>query len=359
MRTRTWWSLLARNHFSFSLARWELPLLTTLVTPLHSVCHRWQEFRWRRRIAAVGTLEAPLFVIGHWRSGTTLLHEFLVRDPRHGYPDTFDCFSPSDFLSTRGFVQTCFPFLMPERRPMDNVATGWDRPQEDEFAIMNLGIPSIYTTAAFPDHGPANVDYLDFAGLSKKQIDAWKQGLAWFLRRVQCRDPRRMVLKSPPHLGKVKTLVEEFPRAQFVHIVRHPAEVYASTKRLWQALFHTQGLQAYSGDWLDEFVLTNFERLYAAFREQRQVLEAGQLCEVRYEKLVADPMGEVQRIYEQLHLGGWEEVKPRLKAYVASLADYEPNRHFVDERMRHLIATRWEWYCREYGYTLGPPETPE
>ena len=70
------------------------------------------------------------------------------------------------------------------------------------------------------------------------------------------------MLKSPPHLGRVKTLLEMFPQAQFVHIVRDPAEVFASTKRLWQALFKTQGLQVFHGDWLEEFVYDNFDRMY-------------------------------------------------------------------------------------------------
>ena len=45
--------------------------------------------------------EHPIFVIGHWSSGTTLLHELLVCDPRHTYPDTYACLAPNHFLLTR------------------------------------------------------------------------------------------------------------------------------------------------------------------------------------------------------------------------------------------------------------------
>lgn len=354
MRTRTWWRLIWRHRFAFSLSRLDLPLFTCLLTPIHSVCHRWQELRWRRRIEAAPPLKPPLFVIGHWRSGTTLLHELLVLDERHTYATTYDCFSPADFLSTRGFNTFCFPFLVPDRRPMDNVAIGWDRPQEDEFALLNLGVPSIYETAAFPKHGPANVQYLDFAGLAPSEIERWKNGLLWFLRRLNFRDPRRIVLKSPPHLGRVATLVEMFPDAQFIHIVRNPFDIYASTLRLWRALFATQGMQKADCDWLEEFVFDNFDRLYAAYRQQRELLRPEQLCEVRYEDLVADPVGQVLTIYESLQLGELDRVMPRLEEYVASLADYEPNIHRMDAATHERVADRWEWYFRQYGYGIIP-----
>jgi hypothetical protein len=41
------------------------------------------------------------------------------------------------------------------------MAAGWDRPQEDEFALANLGVPSPYLAWAFPHHGPVNDEYLD------------------------------------------------------------------------------------------------------------------------------------------------------------------------------------------------------
>ena len=60
--------------------------------------------RLQRMIHPMGDdeLPAPVFVIGHWRAGTTLLHELLVRDPRHTYPNTYDCFGPNHFLLRLG-----------------------------------------------------------------------------------------------------------------------------------------------------------------------------------------------------------------------------------------------------------------
>ena len=43
-------------------------------------------------------------IIGHWRSGTTMLHELLILDPRHTFPNTYQCFEPLHFLWTEWFV---------------------------------------------------------------------------------------------------------------------------------------------------------------------------------------------------------------------------------------------------------------
>ena len=94
-------------------------------------------------------------MIGHWRSGTTLLHELLVRDPRHTYPDTYACFAPNHFLVSGWWMKPCLKVLLPSQRPIDNMPAGWDHPQEDEFALCNMGVPSPYLTIIFPEPSAA------------------------------------------------------------------------------------------------------------------------------------------------------------------------------------------------------------
>ena len=100
------------------------------------------------------SIEPPIFILGHWRSGTTLLHELLVQDPRHTFPNTYQCFDPCHFLLTERLVRRYCNWLLPARRIMDNMPVGWERPQEDEFALALLGQPSPYLTIAFPNRGP-------------------------------------------------------------------------------------------------------------------------------------------------------------------------------------------------------------
>ena len=350
MRTGTFWHLLARHRFAIAPSRLDNLLFGMVLPPVHSVCHRWQELRWRRRIAAAVELRAPVFILGHWRSGTTLLHELLIRDDRHTYPTTYDCFSPSDVLSTSAFVRRWFSFLVPQRRPMDNMAAGWDRPQEDEFAMMNLGLPTIYETLAFPNQGPCGLERLDHDALEPEQQLRYQQALRWFLTRIHVRDPRRIVLKSPPHLGRLRCLAEMFPAARFVHIVRQPGEVYASSLRLWQALFQTQSFQVPTHEGLEAFVDRVFRDLYVAFHRQRAEIDASRICDVRYEDLVADPVAEIERVYGELQLGEFDAVRPALESHVEHIKHYRRNRHRLDDATQQAVHERWNDYCQRYGY---------
>ena len=112
---------------------------------------------------------------------------------------------------------------------MDNMEAGWDRPQEDEFALCNMGSPSPYLTIAFPNRPPQDQEYFDLEGLSPQARERWKRRLVWFLKCVTVRRRKRIVLKSPPHTFRVKTLLELFPNARFVHIIRDPHVIFPST----------------------------------------------------------------------------------------------------------------------------------
>lgn len=350
MRTRAWWRLVWRNRFSVSPSRWGIVFTTSLVAPVHSACYRWQELFWRKKVEETPIEYPPIFILGHWRSGTTLLHELLVLDERHTFPTTFECFAPHHFLYSGDYFPRWCKFLLPSQRPMDNMAAGWDRPQEDEFALLNLGLPSIYESLAFPNRGPRYQEYLDFEGVPAEDIQRWKDALWWFIKRVNCRDPRRIVLKSPPHTGRIKVLMELFPDAKFIHVMRDPFVVYSSSVRLWKALSYTQGMQVPRYEGLDEFVLSSFERMYAAFNWQRDLVAPGNFCEVRYEDLVANPVGEMRTIYAALGLGQFDEVLPSLSEHIGSLGEYKTNRYELDGESRDRVAQRWLPYMERYGY---------
>src|SRR5262249_13020715 len=155
----------------------------------------------------------------------------------------YECFEPNHFLLTEEFVKRYCGFLMPSRRPMDNMAFGWDRPQEDEFALCMMGAPSPYLSIAFPNRPLLDQDAYNPETLRPRQRKRWKEALFSFLQRLTFKDPRRLVLKSPTHTSRIKTLLELFPDARFVHIVRNPYVVFPSTVNLWKTLYETHGFQ--------------------------------------------------------------------------------------------------------------------
>jgi hypothetical protein len=323
-----------------------------VITALNSVAAMVQWLICGRRIARTEIREAPIFIVGHWRSGTTMLHELLVLDPRHAYPDTYACFCPNHFLISRWAIPWWLKYLMPAHRPMDNMPMGWDKPQEDEFALLCTGVPSPYLNFAFPNRQAGYAEYLDMQGLTPRQLARWKRGLLWFLKCLTLRNPKRMVLKSPPHTGRVDVLLDLFPDARFVHIVRDPYAVFPSTLRTWKRFYRDHGAQVPRFERLEEYVFTAFERMYAAFEASRPRIDPSRFCEVRYEELVADPVGQLRTVYEKLGLDGFDDVLPALEQYAAQAASYQPNRHQLAPETRARIDRRWGAFVEKYGYGL-------
>jgi hypothetical protein len=350
MRLTDWLALVVRHRARIHPLRWPMAALITPCSVFNSVMAGLQHARHGRKIRETEINEPPIFIVGHWRSGTTHLHELMVLDERFGYPTTYECMAPHHYLMTEWLFSNYANFLIPSKRPMDNMAAGWNHPQEDEFALMNLGVPSIYTRIAFPNEPPEYMNTLDIRDLPAEQLERWTTALKTFVQTLTYDKGKRIVLKSPPHTGRIEVLAKLFPGAKFIHIARNPYDVFPSTRRLWQSLDEVQGLQFPKNKHLDEFVFSAFETMYRGYEAQRQMLDPSQLYEVRYEDLVRDPVAEIQRIYNRLDLGDFEPVRDKLTAYVQGQKDYVKNRHQLEPEIKAEIRRRWSGYMERYGY---------
>jgi hypothetical protein len=324
---------------------------TVAITSLvNSLLYRMQRLTHGRRIDETRIEHPPIFIIGHWRSGTTYLHELLVCDDRFGYPTTYECFAPHHFLLTGSILPKLLWFLVPSKRPMDNMAFGFDRPQEDELALCAMGAPTPYFRMAFPNHPPVYMEMLNTEGVDPEDLSRFRRLLVEFVKRLTYRQQRRLVLKSPPHTGRIRLLAELFPGAKFIHVVRDPQALFASTVRLWEALDAANGFQIPHHRHLEELIFTSFERMYDGFESQRPHVDSDAICDVRYEDLIRDPMAEIATIYDKLQLGGFQQVRGKLSALVASRENYRPNEHALSEELVAKVEQRWSHYCQKYGY---------
>jgi hypothetical protein len=351
-----WLRMLAHNRFDVGVRRIPRIVAMTFVILLGSLSHGLQELIWNRRVRRTEIKQAPLFIIGHWRSGTTWLHELLALDDRFTYPTTYVCFNPNRFLLTERFdahwLGFLFKALLPEQRPFDNMAMGWERPQEDEFALCNLGLPSPYQKIAFPNRNPCP-EYFSLEDVPSRELQRWKDGFVKFLKQLTIRNPKRILLKSPTHTYRIKVLLELFPDAQFVHIVRDPYTLFLSTMHLWKSLYEAQGLQEPKYDDLEDYVFENFLHMFQKIEEARPLLHAPRFHELRYEDLVQDPVGQLRKLYDQLELSGFERMLPKLKQYLEETNDYRTNRYDLTPELREEITRRWGQVIERYGYASG------
>ena len=169
----TWLRLLRTRGRSMAIRRGPRALSISLQSLKNSF---WSSLERRRYDAQVQSVEIlpPLVILGHWRSGTTFLHEILARDQRFGYPSSYQVSFPHTFLLTEKFdARLCAPFL-PRRRPMDGMEMKFCSPQEDEFAICASTLQSPCLSWVSPAQKHEFARYLTLASLTPEELAAWR-----------------------------------------------------------------------------------------------------------------------------------------------------------------------------------------
>ncbi|MBW3599250.1 MAG: sulfotransferase [Planctomycetes bacterium] len=349
MTVGIWLKLLAKNRFAIAPSRWPMAAAVSAFSPFNSLLRVASELRYGAA-ARDARVQPPLFVLGHWRSGTTLLHELLVLDEQFTFPNSYQCLAPHHFLFTERVLAPVLQHVIPKHRPMDAVPISVASPQEDEFALCNLGAGSPYLTWAFPFRAEGTKAYLDLEDLPEAAQQKWRRAILWFARRLTVARPARIVFKSPGHTARVRTLLDVFPDAQFVHIVRDPYVLFASTVRTWRKLIEATSLQGARAPDLEALVLEQFVRMYRAFERDRSLLGPQQLCEIRYEDLVQDPIAVLKGVYEQLGLGDFERARPRLTEFFAEREGFPVNRYQLTPAQEQRIAEHWGEFIERMGY---------
>lgn len=343
-----WLRLLRHHHFDIDPPYWPRALFITQMSLLTS--------RFRRREARILpkvqdlAVQPPIIILGHWRSGTTYLHNLLAVDPQFAYPNLFQTLNPHTFLSSEKLF-TLFRGFSPRTRIVDNVRFGFAEPQEDEFALCNATFLSPYMIWAFPRWEKYYDRYLTFQEVSPQELDEWKAALRLFLQKLTWKYERPVLLKSPPHTARIRLLLELFPEARFIHIHRDPYTVFQSTRHLFEFMVRATRLQRSNDRDLDTRILQRYNAMYDAFFAEYTLIPEGQFVEIRFEALEQDPLGQVEQIYAALGLSGFQAARPALQAYVAATANYRKNRYpALPTPLQRQIGQTWQRSFDVWGY---------
>ena len=355
MKARAW----SRPAFNLSLAAWRerrarhrepiaraLELRYKAAGVVFSALSRLQQRMYGPELEGL-EMRPPLFLVGHWRSGTTLLHELLALDPGFAAPSTYACFNPHHFLLTRHRP----PAPTRAMRPSGDLAVSPLSPQEEEFALLCTGAVSAYEAFMFPAAVSQLEALSDPDRFEPTRALRWDATMAWMLRATVYASgaERRPLLKSPTNSFRIRRLAALFPGAAFVRLVREPCAVFASTLRLWRSMWARYALSAAPAqDTLIKIVLATRlvleENLQTAFR----TLPVERTATIRYEDLLANPRGTIGALYERLGLGDPSELLPRVDTYIAQHP--APPTAQSAQPWRMLVQDRWRQMFDDFGY---------
>lgn len=295
----------------------------------------------------------PLFVLGHWRSGTTYLHNLLTVDRRFGFPNNYQALFPHTFLTMESIHSPFIQRFLPRTRPMDNIEWTMQSPQEDEFALCITTFKSPCMGWCFPERRDDYDRYLTLRDVDASEVEVWKLAFMTFLKRLTAKEPRPLVLKSPPHTCRIKLLLGLFPNARFVHVHRNPYAVFQSTRQMLKVNFGMHGLQRPRVRDLDDWILRQYRTMYDTFFEERVLIPEGHFCEVRFEELERNPIGQLERVYGELGLPPFAETRSTVEGYARSVAGYRKNEHVkLTGEQRERIRELWRPSFDQWKYPL-------
>ena len=125
------------THNKVSIRHYPKILNARIIVMFASLFHWWDKNYFNRKIEGFVFKKSPLFVIGHWGSGTTLLQNILAKDPDFGYATTYYSVFPYN-LRSKWIFKNFMRFLMPDYIPRNGVKISADLPQKDEHVLISV-----------------------------------------------------------------------------------------------------------------------------------------------------------------------------------------------------------------------------
>ena len=304
------------------------------------------------RLPKIEDMPAPVFILGHWRSGTTHLYNIMSKSGDWGYVPPIATGLPWDLFGIAGLFGPLLERALPDHRFIDNIPVRPDSPQEDEFAIANMSEASFFHGIYFPRAFAENVQRgLFFDGCTTSDIRGWQKQFTYFLRKLYLHQgEKRLLIKNPVYTGRFAMLREMFPTAKFIHIHRNPYDVFVSMRNFYAKLLKQFALQNFDHVDIDETILTVYDRMMRAYERDAEDVSAEQLVELRYDELDADPIAAVEKCYSSLGFEGFEAAKQPFEDYLASVAGFKKNRFEYSDEAAAKVETRLGYFIDKWGY---------
>ncbi len=298
---------------------------------------------------------APIYVVGLQRTGTTLLHRMLACDPGLRVLRSWEAINPAPLVPPREtgadprifqaeLAELGLSYLAPDFFAIHPVQA--HAPEED-CLLFDYGfwstvpeatqrVPSFAAWLEQQDHRPAYAEYARVLRLL-----SWQRG------------PNRWLNKTPQHLAHLDALLHTFPDARIIQTHRDPGRVLASFASM---MAHSRGVfsDVVDAPEVARHWLAKAEMMIERSRVVREgaSAETDTFADVRYADLVADPEGELRRVYRWLE----RPLTPELLGRVACWRTNNPQHKYGRHRYRledfdldpESLRLRFADYCERH-----------
>ena len=288
-------------------------------------------------------VKAPVFVIGHARSGTTLAHRLLCGDERFSTFRYFELILPS--LTEKKLVRL---LAWADRAFLGNrIARRLDAWETRKFGPsqhihkMGLTIPEeddlIFQASCASGFWMTKLPYLaelDFFHVDQRPARSRARLMRFYRECVRRQlylngSDKIHVSKNPTWCGRVETLIETFPDARFVILYRNPYETIPSLLKLMHMSWKRGGN-------MDAARITGATRVMTDLSYEHYLLPEKALARhpqtpvaiIDYRDLVSAPRATLERVYADLGIPLSAQAREFLAAEDANAREHETTHRY-------------------------------
>ena len=306
------------------------------------------------RKEACCTIKRPLFILGHWRSGTTLVQQMMAQDSQFGFINPLMNFTLNFYHLLGWAFEKVISDHLKDGRPMDNMEYAMNLPLEEYIVFSTIEENSVYPLNFFPQ---AFLKYNENAFIDKMPFDRrrkWCKKYDYLLKKITfLNDNKSLLLKSPDNTARLAALLRMYPDAKFVNIYRNPYDVIRSTIHLYEMIMDNWALEKIpSRNTMEDWIIETFRNMYLAYFEEMKSCGSDNLYEICFEEFEKDPLPIMEELYQKLDLGGYDQAKDAIAQYWTDRTDYKKNSFDISEQLILKVNSRLGFYFEHYGYTM-------
>jgi len=203
----------------------------------------------------------------------------------------------------------------------------------------------------FPKNRDFYERFLTFEEATSDELERWKYWYLYYLKKLTFKHKKPLLLKSPVNTARIKHLIQMFPEARFVHIHRHPFDVYRSTEKMYRTAVRNSAIQHFNGRDITDDIIDHYQRMHRVYFRDRSLIPAGQLLEIGFAQLESDPLGTLRTIYRELNISGFSEAEPAFRSYLEQLQNYQKNQHGqLREDLKVRLLNAWRQSFENWSY---------
>lgn len=316
--------------------------------------------KYKKPVEKIKPDKEPVFIIGHWRSGTTFIHDLLSQDPNFFYQNKYQNFFSDNFLTTEKFFKPVLSKFIDFISPLKQWESGFSKSMELDFPsesdtalIAEISEFTYHWAHLFPKSYKKYFNkYLFLENITDQELEEWKYAMRTMLNKVYLKhNDGRLLIKNPGDTARIKYLLDIYPSAKFIFIHRNPYDVFYSNLKLWTYVNQTVSLQQITDKEKKDIVLYIYKKLHQNYLEQKHVLDDNQLVQISYKNIVNHPLDTLEHIYDTLNLrDNFNKALPLFKSFAEKNSSSNKRNYNYNNTDIQKINSCWDFAFNLWGY---------